>query len=399
MYRSFEDFKQFISDHISENPNILRLKYAKSDKIMFGRFSAIDQIEARQKSATKIPSFIKNKDFIFPSILSSEQASNQEVAKYHASLIDSDKTVLDLTTGLGIDAMTIARKVKYVTAIERFEDYTDALVHNIRAMNIDNIDIINDDSIKWIQKEPQIYDVIFVDPARRGANNRKTFAFEDCEPDIKSNHAILMQYCKRMMIKSSPMLDITAITKQIPQIINIHVVSYKGECKEILIECVKDYIGNITVICVNIGDDKVISSFKFPIEMVSSTPSHYLTTGDYLKYLYEPNAEIMKTGAWKALCNRFPDLNKIAKNTHLFMSDTLYDTFPGRILETEMVLTKSDINHLKGESINIVCRNYPLSAEAIKNKFKFKGDSFRFIYCFKNSKDNPIRLLVKKLVK
>ena len=254
---------RFIEEHANDDTVAIRLKYhgkIKKDDDLSIDFALL-QIEARKKCRKKIPSFIENRLFMFPDAISAEQASNETVARYHASLIPSGSSLLDLTAGLGIDDLTFSDKGISVTACEIDSLKSEVLVHNSKVLGLDgHLRVINTDSMMFAENSKDRYDVVFVDPARRSESGKRVHALSDCKPDIFKGMSTIMKLTDRILVKSSPLLDMTLIEETIENLSHIHIVCFKGECKEVLIEieCDKRYSG-ITV--VDLDTEGIISSF------------------------------------------------------------------------------------------------------------------------------------------
>lgn len=380
------DFYGFVASHASDDINKLRLRYSKSrENANFPLDFALTQIEARKKCRKKLPSFLERREFLFPTLLSAEQASNEAVARFHASLIAEGSSLLDLTAGLGIDDMTFAKNRIDVIACEIDEIKCDTLRHNAEVMKLsDNLKIICDDSIHYLENSDKIYDVIYVDPARRDNKGQRVHALENCQPDVSTNMSMLMRHANRIFIKSSPLLDISLIIKTVEHLHHIYIVCFKGECKEVLIDIRKDdhFTGTTAI---DLDWEGQISSFS----TLSSEKSEIITRfaklpqpSDY-QYLYEPNAGVMKIGDMNALIAEFPKLEKADINTHLFLSNELYRNFPGRVLQIDAILDRKSLKALKGTKLNIVVRNHPLTPQEISKKYGIISGGSDFLYAFR----------------
>lgn len=383
-----QSFITFIEKHAKEDTVSLRLKMSgKTTALAFPLEQALIQIEARQKTRRKLPTFIANPEFMFPSIVAAEQASNEAVARYHASLVQPATSLLDMTAGLGIDDLTFALRGVLVTSCEIEEYKCEVLKHNSRVMGVENnLNVVYTDSVAFLVNSDKCYDTIFADPARRGTMGNRVHALSDCEPNILACMQDIRKHTSRLLVKCSPLLDLTFIKNTVEDLRHIHVVCFKGECKEVLIE--------ISVGCQFEGTSVIDLDMNGTISTFLSHPNK---SGDVvvreagasapydLHYLYEPNAGIMKTGDWNGLTSTFPDLRKADPNTHLFFSDTLYTRFPGRILNIERVLDKKTLKTLKGNKANVTARNYPLTAQQLSSKYGITPGSDRFIYAFRCS--------------
>lgn len=400
----------FVQNNIKENPSPLRLKY--HGKINdFDLNFALTQIESRQKTKKKLASFIKDQRFIFPSTLSAEQASHEAVAAYHATLIEKNSELLDMTAGLGIDVMTMAQRCGHATACELDDIKAQALRHNCEVLGLDNIAIVAGESIEWISKIDKHFDTIFIDPARRGEDNARTYNFHDCQPDIMKLQDILSSKTSRLLIKASPLLDVAQTLKDINNVRAIRAICVNGECKEILVETL--YIPSLLPLpasvlkeAIDLKDDgTLISKFSFydtsETEADSSTSDPvncipYALETDVMPghYLYEPNAAVMKLAPWNELCRTFDGLKKLASSSHLFISEKKHENFPGRILKIEKRIEKKDRKTLKNLPVNVTVRNYPLSASELRKQLKVREGSDLFIYGTRISA--PLLILAKR---
>ncbi len=390
-----ESFITFIEQHAKEDTVSLRLKMSGKKSVpIFPLEEALTQIEARQKTRRKLPTFIANREFMFPSIVAAEQATNEAVARYHASLVEPATSLLDMTAGLGIDDLTFAQSGVHVTSCEIEEYKCTALRHNSRVMGVeDNLEVVCTDSVSFLANSDKRYDTIFADPARRGSMGNRVHALSDCEPNILDCMQDIRRHTSRLLVKCSPLLDLTFIKNTVEDLKHIHVVCFKGECKEVLIEICGGCQFEGTCV-IDLDMNGIISKFISRPESFGNTAVSEAgaEAPHNLRYLYEPNAGIMKTGDWKGLTLRFPDLKKADPNTHIFLSDTLYTQFPGRILNIERVLDKKTLKAFKGEKANVTARNHPLTAQQLSSKYGITPGSDRFIYAFRCA-GKPVILL------
>lgn len=391
----------FIRVHASDDVVTLRLKFSgkQSRKLDFDLDFALLQIEARQKSKKKIPGFLKYPEFLFPTLLSAEQASNEAVARFHSSLFEPASSILDLTAGLGIDDMTFAQAGINVTACEIDAIKCDALRHNSEVLGVSQrLSVIESDSIGYIRNNDICADVVFADPARRNDSGVRLHALSDCQPDILGAFPDIMAVAPRLIVKCSPLLDLTLIRNSVTKLSHIYVVCFRGECKEVLIDVQNDSsFTGVTV--VDLDWDSEISRFHTGFVDNDSLNKSMLSdrnkASDY-HYLYEPNAGVMKTGAWSSLVSMFPDLSKADTNTHIFLSDTLYKAFPGKVMQICSEPDKKALKALKGEKINVVARNHPLSAPQVMKKFSLTPGSDGYLYAFRY-RNTPVFLKTKEL--
>ena len=168
------------------------------------------------------------------------------------------------------------------------------------------------------------------------------------------------------------MLDIQQALTQLPNCKEVHVVSVNNDCKELLFLLEKDSKSEPNITCVNLKkeNDKY---FEFTFQEERTTSIEF---SDIETYLYEPNASIMKAGPFKSIASQL-ELKKLATNTHLYTSETLLKNFPGRTLN---VLDHGKPQKGFTKQANVVSRNFPLTPEQIKKKYKIKDGGNQFLY-------------------
>ncbi|MDD2953628.1 MAG: SAM-dependent methyltransferase [Parabacteroides sp.] len=378
--KDLEYLLRFVDEHKDDNPDRLLLstkRYPEVDMPL-----AVDQILARRKVKDKLPSWWANKEVLFPSRISAEQCSGEWAAAYKQTLVSAGVRMCDLTGGLGVDSYFFSRKVRSLTYLERFAFYCEAARHNFRVLGADNIEVVNGDSLSALEgKGP--FDLFYIDPARRGDGNKRVFALQDCEPDLTVLLPGLFAYAPRVIAKISPMADIHQTLALLPWAIEVHVLSVRNECKELLFIMDNDEQSMRAeaprIVCVNLGSDQTVFTFT-PVEEEQS-PS--LVSGEVGTYLYEPNASILKAGAFKAVATRF-GLSKLHVSSHLYTSEEAVSGFPGRsfIVEEVIPFTNKQCKALSGQipQANITVRNFPLSVEELRKRTRIAdgGDAYVF---------------------
>ena len=409
--------RDFIEKHLKDDVRQLALQKFPDD---VDKMLVLNQIEARQLLSKKVPSWASNHDLLFPKHLSIEQCSSELTAKYKASIIEGGDVFVDLTGGLGIDSYFLSEKFKTSYYVENQKDLCELAEHNFGVLGR-KITVVNSDAETFLSKN-QKFDLIFIDPARRDIYNRKMVSLHDCSPDvvkIVETFPETSPHKPSFLIKASPMLDISLITNELQNISEIHIVSVKNECKEILIKIEPGFDGGIKYFCVNFqSGSTVISteakrsgdpsearaftigekiSFNFvESEEKSAIPSFSSTVK---KYLYEPNASLMKSGAFKLISQRF-GIEKLHVNSHLYTSDNLVSDFPGRIFE---VIGFAPFNKkIKKELLNditeasVATRNFPLSANELRKTLNLKESDTNFVFGTTLMGKKKVVILAKK---
>lgn len=400
-----EDFFKFIEENSSEDISRLRLKhYGKPYK--FDIDFALTQIECRKRCGVKLHKFTSNIKTLFPSVIASEQASHEAIAGYHASIAKSFHNILDMTAGLGIDSLAFSSIADNVTSCELDEGKASVLSYNKNILGMGNLTVVNCDSMEYLENYPDKYDLIFIDPARRGKGNSRVYNFKDCQPDILQNIDLLLSKTHTLLIKASPLLDITQTLKDIPYVNSIRAISVQGECKEILVEAEANMINKtrngILAEAIDLNNDGTeICKFSYLIEdsnrNLESNNINYATSEDLItdNFLYEPNSTMMKLAPWNNLNERYPYIKKLGISSHLFVSDQYIPDFPGRKLRITAIPDKKILKALKGEKLNVVSRNYPMTAVELRKKLGLKEGNDEFLYATRLN-TTPVIILAKK---
>ena len=337
----------------------------------------LQQVEGRERTADKLPYFATREDWWYPVRLSCEQCSSELAARYKAEIIaksqelraKSQSTMVDLTGGYGVDTYFLSEVFEHTDYVEQNEELCRIAAHNF-SIQKSAISIHNCSAEEFLKTAGQ-YDLIFLDPARRDSHGGKVFRLEDCTPNVVELLPDLLAHGKRLMIKLSPMLDLTQAVNALSAVTwDIYVVAIKNEVKELLL--LSGGTGQITAIDL----DKKEQVFVFTREEETYCPFNFHLSP--FTFLYEPNAAILKAGAYKLVAERF-GLAKLDVNTHLYGSETLVKNFPGRVWN---VVEKQDL-----KQANVVVRNYPLTAEQLKKKLHLRdGGTAYVIGCRVNGK-------------
>lgn len=388
--------KEFIAQHASDDVRELALK---SDKVKDVNIPmALQQIKGKQKAIAKIPSWAQFDDILYPEQLSMEQCSSEQTALYKASLVDEGNCFIDLTGGLGVDFSFIAQKFEQAIYVEQKKELISLAKNNFFVLKIHQATIVEDEAFHFLNKYQDKASIIFIDPARRSDSGKKTVLIEDCTPNLVDMDYLLDTKSKQTMIKLSPMLDITQAVETLNNIVAIHVVSVRNECKELLFIKQNEPDRVQKIHCVNILSNGNIDEFIFTKDEENSINTSYSPI--VYKYLYEPNSSILKAGGYKCIAQRF-NIKKLHPNSHLYTSDQLIENFPGRIFVVEKSIqpNKKEIkNHLNNiTQSNITTRNYPLSISEIRKQLKIRDGGDYYIFGTTLADEKKRLILCKKL--
>ncbi|UTA69843.1 class I SAM-dependent methyltransferase [Emticicia sp. 21SJ11W-3] len=351
-----------------------------------------DQWVARQKAKFKLPGWYANPDIIYPASLSVEQSSSEATAEYKARLFFNAgyPNLIDLTGGMGVDSAAFARSHQSVIYVERNKSLTEIAASNFKTLGLNNIQVVNADAVQFLSAANLAADTHFyIDPARRDASKNKVFKIEDCEPDILQIKHKLSSF----LIKYSPMLDIKLAMSQLEAVAEVHIVAVDNEVKELLFLCHKSD-GHAKITAANlINNHWQTFSFNYEAEQMAEV-QFSLPLG----YIYEPNAALLKAGAFKSIAQKY-GLNKLSVNSHLYTTDKLIKDFPGRVFACQSVcrFDKSEVlAHLNNNQANVSTRNFPIKAEEVKKKLGLKDGGDTYLFATENFKHQKIILICQK---
>ena len=369
--------RDYIRNHQNDDVRALALKGCRDENVDFP--FALQQIQGRQKAKEKLPEMYNNPDILFPATVSMEQCSSEATARYKASLVHGD-SFADLTGGFGVDIIALAKYFQQGFYIEPSTELLEVFEHNIHAMGIRNIQIRQGTMEEILPTLPEV-DLLYLDPSRRDGHGQRVVALTDCTPNVPEFKDTLLGKARQgVLVKLSPMLDFKAALQQLPETREIHVLAVHGECKEILFLLSHDKVENIEYHAVNIQGENV-QDFQFSSqEEADAMPELADGVG---KYLLEPNAAVMKAGAFKCVATRY-GLRKLHAHSHLYTCDEPVADFPGRVFTVENVVpfNKKEVKRHLADigKANVAVRNFPLTAEELRKQLKLGdgGDVYLF---------------------
>ncbi|MFD2581026.1 hypothetical protein ACFSR6_00895 [Pedobacter vanadiisoli] len=365
-----------VQDYINANLNtdVNQIALAKSPFDGITPAELATQISAKKKAEKKLPTWFHTENIYYPPVLSIEQTSSEVTARYKSKLAKGN-ALIDITGGFGIDTYYFAKKVKEVIHCEINPELSAITQNNAQVLEAKNIKFKVGDGIAYIQNHGSLFDTVYVDPARRSEKG-KVFMLKDCSPDVVTNLNALLKKTSRIIIKTAPLLDISAGLTELTQVSEIQIISVKNECKELLwiIDKEFDKDTKITAVTLNNGIEKEFSFYRSEangsIQFAKS-----LGAGEYL---YEPDAALLKSGAFNLIGLTY-NLIKLHAQTQLFTADFIKTDFPGRIFKIEAILSTGELKkepNLKG---NVIVRNYPAKPVDLVKKYKIKADQEQFL--------------------
>ena len=352
----------------------------------------IEQIEAKKKCKKKLHTWFNTDKIYYPNKLNIEQTSSEITSQYKSQLI-SGNSILDITGGFGVDCYYFSKCFNNVTYCEIDEKLSGIVNYNFKQLNTNNVNVENIDSINYLKATSKNFDWIYVDPSRRHYNKGKVFFLKDCLPNIPEHLELLFEHTDNILIKTSPLLDISIGIKELKYVKTIHIVAINNEVKELLWHIEKGFNNSISMQTVNIKKASK-KHFNFKLEAETNAKVNYSLP---LSYLYEPNSAILKAGAFKSISNKF-NICKLHKHSHLYTSKELID-FPGRCfkIKEKILYNKKAIQKAFGsKKANISVRNFPDTVDVIKRKFNIKDGGDLYVFFTTNIENEKIAVITIK---
>ena len=336
-----EKLTAFVQEHIADDLTRLVLDRKKWPDIDLDL--AVSCIQSRRKLKDKVHDWYMNPELIFPVSLSAEQCSSTATGIYKAELAlniagNIPFRLADLTGGLGVDSWYFSQKASQVWYHEMQEKLCTAAKHNFQKLNAENIFVRNmistPETIEEIISDARP-DIVYMDPARRGEGGKKVFLIEECTPDVLTLKEQIFKHCRHILIKLSPMADITMVCSRLGSACReVHVVAYGGECKELLIWMDREWNREYSITAVEISrlaslarNDSIatLSSKDTPL----SSQATSLSSRDTLLssraqsrdlFLFEPGKALMKAGFFDLIRDYF-GIEKMGVSTHYYLTD------------------------------------------------------------------------------
>ena len=415
---------KFVSEHISDDVTRLVLDRKKWPEIDMDL--AVACIESRRKLKGKVQEWYDNPDLIFPFKLSAEQCSSSTTGRYKTALAERIANgsgtqyhwrIADLTGGLGVDSWFFSQKAGQVLYNEMQKPLCQAAVHNFKVLGADNISVSNhavvasgNEMSDDIGISPTALledfrpDIIYMDPARRGEGGKKVFLIEECTPDVLTLKEEIFSLSRHMLIKLSPMADITMVCGRLGSSCReVHVVASSGECKELLIWMDREWQGEYETVAVELHNDGSAASFRFKPSEERSLPFIQMTgTGSYL---FEPGKAMMKAGAYNTISQRF-GIGKLGQSTHYYITD---DGEKASVLKNYgKVFRIKDWQPLDKRSMkafgkeyplaDVTARNIPMTSDMLRKKLGCKDGGTVHIFGLRSDTDGALLISAERLI-
>tara|TARA_R110000868_G_scaffold34036_1_gene123132 strand:+ start:72 stop:1256 length:1185 start_codon:yes stop_codon:yes gene_type:complete len=384
------DVQEFINTNLNSNITSIVLKGTSFSSVETNEI--VEQIEAKKRCEKKLPTWFSAENIYYPNKLNIEQTSSEITAKYKSGLI-SGNSIIDLTGGFGVDCFYFSKHFKTVNHCEINEDLSHIVKYNYKQLNIKNISTINADGIKYLKTSNKNYDWIYIDPSRRHDTKGKVFFLNHCLPNVPEHLNLLFKASNNILIKTSPLLDLSVGINELKHVKNIHVIAINNEVKELLWVLENGFDDAIEIKTVNLKKETE-EHFDFYLDDEKQSESSY---SEPLAYLYEPNTAILKAGGFQSITKQLTIL-KLHKHSHLYTSESLVD-FPGRSFKIEKIVpyNKKEIKKLGIKKANITTRNFPETVQQIREKLNIKDGGNHYLFFTKDFKDHKILIISEKI--
>ncbi len=373
------EVQQFISENINVDISKLIFKGSPFEGISIQELA--EQIVSKKKAQEKLPTWIKTENIYFPNKLNIEQTSSELTANYKSKLISGVKFI-DLTGGFGIDDFYFSKRFSIGVHCELNTDLSEIVEHNFLQLGVSNMDFHKGNGVEYVLNNDLKYDWIYSDPSRRNESKGKVFLLSDCLPDIPSVLEELFEKTENILLKLSPVLDISSALTELKFTKEIHIVGVKNEVKELLFILKKGFKGNPKIKTVNIAKKKT-DCFNFDWNHES-----HASYSAPKSFLYEPNTAILKSGGFLQVSEQLK-IAKLHQHSHLYTSTELIE-FPGRSFKIEAVISydKKELKRfIPSKKANITVRNFPESVAQIRKKTGFIDGGEYYLF-FTTSESN-----------
>ena len=385
------DVQQFIADNLKTDITKLILKGSPFPTISVQELA--NQIVAKQKSEKKLPTWFSCKNSYYPPKISIEQTSSEITANYKSAIISGD-TIIDITGGFGVDCYYFSKKFQKVIHCEINEDLSTIVKHNYQQLKANNIEVFSGNGFDFLKESNQIYDCIYIDPSRRHDAKGKVFLLKDCQPYIPPKLDFFFTKATNILIKVSPILDITNTINDLKNVKEVHIVAVNNDVKELLFLLEKNYTSSVKIKSINFKKETVET---FDFDYLESVASEY---SEPLSYLYEPNSAILKSGGFHQISKQL-NVYKLQQHAHLYTSEKPIK-FPGRIFKIEHTLhydKKKLLKLLPEKKANITTRNFPKTVAQFRKETKIKDGGNLYIFLTTDKNNKPTLIICSKYKK
>lgn len=390
------DVLPVLREYHSMSPADFAMK-VKPDSLPIPVADAARLLDCYQRASQKFPTL--HREGMLYTRKAIEQSTGEAVMTFKKRLFKGD-TAIDLTGGLGMDSIFLADEFENVTYVEKDAVVCKAASHNHKLLGYDNIRHYESDAEEWLkQKKNTVFDLIYIDPSRRDSNKR-FFRLRDCEPDVRLLYPILDTRTRLLVVKVSPLYDIQQLTREIPAIRDIYVISVNGEVKEVLSvsepqEMVADEEPTVHAVAL---DKQGNETEKVSAKLNESTPAD--TAIEPMGFLYEPDATIIKAGLTEKYAVKL-GIKKLNQGSDYLTSDKLIPDFCGKkFLITAVIpfkprIIKQFLKEQQIEKVMIHKRDFPQTVDVLYKKFGLSMGNQAHLFFTKHADGGLIMLVAE----
>ena len=377
--------EQFIHDNLTADVRTLALgSHPHGVDMQY----ALTQISGWQAARMKVPLWAATEGVVYPRHLSLEQCTSQYIAQYKASFIEgfigSGFKMADITGGFGVDCFFISRSATQVYYNEMSAELCDCARANFKALGRPEIKINCSTAEDYITSlTPDSLDLIYLDPARRGDAGRKLVSISDCQPDTVALQNDLLRISAYVMVKLSPMLDISRALTELKHVSHVFIIGLEGECKEITLLMQRGFEAEPTITAVDIKADGTPESPLSSAKSADNALPLPIADPQQLKpgtFISEPSAPYMKSALFRTIAAR-TGTALLHPDTHLFWSKEKPENFPGRTFQIQGIIPfdKRSLSALTKTQANLSVRNFPESAPTLQRRLKLRDGGSRYL--------------------
>ena len=372
---------EFVKLHSGDDPADIVLhrdRWPEVDAVL-----AAECVAARRKLRYKVPEWVEEERLVFPSSLSAEQCSGTLSARYKASLAAATgaRRIADLTGGLGVDCWQFSKVADSVLYNDADTALADAARSNLSVLGCRNVEVsacgISSSTLPPVLDRFSP-DLVYIDPSRRDGSGRKVFLPEDCSPDVFELQDIVLDRGCRLLLKLSPMADISLVASRLGALKEVHAVQAGGECKELLFLLEPGFKGDYSVKAVNCGTEPA-ASFRFlPSEEKGAAPAFISMPPLPGEFIFEPGPALAKCGAFRLVGERF-SMSALGPSSHLYVADKPVKALDGLgkwfRVEAARPFGKASMKEFAGKwpDAEVSARSLPLSSDALRKSMGVKG--------------------------
>ena len=389
-----EAARRYVAAHLHDDPARLALQARRHPGLPVPEL--VRQIQARQKARAKLPAWADNPELIFPPALSVEQASSARTAAFKAGLV-SGQRLADLTGGFGADTAAFAARVAQVDYVERDPALAAIVRYNLAQLGVGNVAVHAADALAFLHSTPHRYDWLYLDPARRDTAARKVFLLHDCEPDVVRLLPLLLRKADKVLLKTSPMLDLEHAVLGLGHVRRLWVLAVDNEVKEVLYELGPEPAVDPERYALNLRRDGSQQEFRLNRAREARAVPRY---AEAQQFLYEPNAAVLKAGAFRSIGTAY-ELLKLHQHSHLYTADVLRTDFPGRIFRVRAV-EKADGAALKAHlgpeaRAHVTTRNFPDTVADFRRRTGIREGGEVYLFATTDLRNRLVVLVCEKI--